>query len=85
LLSVALAIAAYGGSVEQVDQTDYFRRRAEEEMAAAQKARDERAAQTHRALAARYEAKANGSPVRDAHAGEPEDGSILSSDFTILP
>jgi len=85
LLSVALAIAAYGGSVEQVDQTDYFRRRAEEEMAAAQKAGDERAAQTHRALAARYEAKANGSPVRDARAEEPEDGSTLSRDFTILP
>jgi hypothetical protein len=72
-------------AVERVDQSDYFRRRAEEERAAAAKAGDERAAQSHRALAARYDAKANGSPVRDASDDPRGDGGTLSSDFTILP
>jgi hypothetical protein len=84
--SVSLQIAAYGVNVEDLDQANYFRRRAEEERAAADKAGDERAAQTHRALAARYDAKASGSPVRDAK-DLPEDrgGGTLSSEFTILP
>ena len=71
--------------MESIDQSDYFRRRAEEEQAAANNAADERAAQTHRALAARYKAKANGSPVRDVGGDAPSDGGTLSNNFTILP
>ena len=68
--------------MDGIDQSDYFRRRAEEERAAAQQAADERAADTHRALAARYDAKASGSPVRDCTTDVP--GGTMSSDFTIL-
>jgi len=71
--------------VERVDQSHYFRRRAEEELTAAESAADERAAQTHRALAARYEAKANGNLLRDIPKDAPLDGGTLSGDFTILP
>jgi hypothetical protein len=71
--------------VEQVDHSDYFRRRAEEERDAAAKARDERAAQSHRALAARYDAEASGSPVRDVAEDRGDNGGTLSDDFTILP
>ena len=71
--------------MEDIEQADYFRRRAEEEHAAADQAGDERAAQTHRALAARYEAKAKGSPVQGVDRDPPEDPGILSSEFTILP
>ena len=70
--------------MEDIDPSDYFRRRAEEERAAADSAADERAAQTHRALAARYDAKASGSPVRDAGKEPPRDAGTLSNDFTIL-
>lgn len=70
--------------MESVDQPEYFRRRAEEERAAADSAADDRAAQTHRALAARYDARANGSPVRDCAKDAPRDCGTLSSDFTIL-
>lgn len=68
--------------MDGIDQSDYFRRRAEEERAAAQQAADERAADTHRALAARYDAKASGSPVHDCTRDVP--GRTMSSDFTIL-
>jgi hypothetical protein len=79
------AIPAYGGIVEDVDQTDYFRRRAEEERAAAENAGDARAAQTHRALAARYDAKATGSPVHEIEEDRGGNRGTLSDDFTILP
>ena len=67
--------------MDGIDQCDYFRRRAEEERAAADQAADERAADAHRALAARYDAKAGGSPVRDCR---DVPGGTMSSDFTIL-
>ena len=71
--------------MEQVDQSDYFRRRAEEERDAAHRAGDERAAQSHRALAARYDARARGSPVHDVTEDGTGSGGTLSDDFTILP
>jgi hypothetical protein len=67
------------------DQSEYFCRRAEEERIAADKASDERAARTHRALAARYTAKARGGPVREVDHDGVDNGSILANDFTILP
>jgi hypothetical protein len=70
--------------MEALDQSDYFSRRAEEERVAADKAGDERAARTHRALAARYTAKAKGAPLREV-AEALEIGGTLTSDFTILP
>jgi hypothetical protein len=71
--------------MQELDQADYFQRRAEEERLAADAADDERAARTHRALAARYAAKARGGPVRQLDPDEPENGGSLSNEFTILP
>jgi hypothetical protein len=68
-----------------LEQTAYFLRRAEEERAAAANASDERAAQSHRSLAARYDAKAKGSPVRELKLNEAESGAVLSKEFRILP
>jgi hypothetical protein len=71
--------------MQDAQQKAYFHRRAEEERAAADNASDERAAQSHRSLAARYEAKAKGSPVREITGEEAEHGSVLPKDFRILP
>jgi len=71
--------------MQQPSPTDYFQRRAEEERAAAANAADERAAQSHRSLAARYDAKAKGSPVRELKIEGTDDGSILPKEFRILP
>jgi hypothetical protein len=71
--------------VENSQRSDYFERRAEEERVAAESAADERAARTHLALAARYAAKARGTPVHDASDDEPDSGGTLHNDFTILP
>jgi hypothetical protein len=67
------------------EQTDYFERRAEEERTAADNAADERAAQSHRSLAARYDAKAKGSPVRELKLDEADNGNSLPKEFHILP
>jgi len=71
--------------MQDAQQKAYFHRRAEEERAAADNASDERAAQSHRSLAARYDAKAKGSPVREIAGEEDENGSVLPKDFRILP
>ena len=71
--------------MQDAEQADYFHRRAEEERAAADKASDERAAQSHRALAARYDAKASGSPVHEVQENGAEEGQVLPKDFRILP
>ena len=71
--------------MQMLEQTAYFLRRAEEERAAAAIASDERAAQSHRSLAARYDAKAKGSPVRELKLNEAESGAVLSKEFRILP
>ena len=60
-------------------------RRAEEERAAAAKASDERAAQSHRSLAARYDAKAKGSPVRGLNLEGTDNATGLSKVFRMLP
>jgi len=64
---------------------DYFQRRAEEERVAADNAGDERAAQSHRSLAARYDARAKGSPVRELKVDENDEAGILPKEFRILP
>ena len=71
--------------MQEPEQTDYFERRAEEERTAADNAADERAARSHRSLAARYDAKAKGSPVRELKLGEADEGNSLPREFRILP
>lgn len=70
--------------MQDAEQADYFHRRAEEERVAAENAADERAAQSHRSLAARYDAKANGGPVHEVEEG-PDEERVLPPDFRILP
>jgi hypothetical protein len=71
--------------MQRLEQADYFLRRAEEERAAAANASDERAARSHRSLAARYDAKAKGGPVRELKPNDPDSGSSLPKEFRILP
>ena len=71
--------------MQDADQVDYFERRAEEERAAAANASDERAAQSHRALAARYEAKSKGGPVHEVGVDADDDGNVLPKEFRSLP
>ena len=64
------------------DLTDYFHKRADEERAAAELAKDERAANSHRELARRYDEKAE---VGEDAGEEPEEGRVLPDEFQILP
>jgi hypothetical protein len=64
--------------------SDYFERRAEEERAAAARATNERAAQSHRELAMHYRGLANGFKLPGSD-GSDGDGAILSKDFRIVP
>lgn len=71
--------------MQNIEQFEYFNRRAEEEREAAKTATDERAAESHRELADRYDAKAKSDPEPAESADvEPENGT-LSKDFSILP
>ena len=71
--------------MQDAQQKACFLGRAEEERAAADNASDERAAESHRSLAARYDAKAKGSPVREISGKDAEHASLLPKDFRILP
>ena len=71
------------GAMTKSDSTDYFHRRALEERAAAELAQDERAANSHRELARRYDEKAKDG--LGGEADEPESGSVLPDEFQILP
>jgi hypothetical protein len=64
--------------------SNYFKRRAEEERAAAELATNERAAQSHRELAIHYRELASGVESRRNDGAEGEAG-ILSKDFRIVP
>jgi hypothetical protein len=65
--------------------TDYCRRRAAEERAAAEHAADERAAQSHRDLARYFDELASGA-ARSPPAGQPiQSAGGLPSDFRIIP
>jgi hypothetical protein len=70
--------------MHQMHPSHYFERRAEEERAAAQRATNERAAQSHRELADRYHDLATGAeqPLSEDGAG---DAGILWKDFRIVP
>ena len=70
------------GLMTKPDLTAYFHRRALEERAAAELAQDERAANSHRELARRYEEKAE---VGEYETEEPEHGNVLPDEFQILP
>ncbi len=64
----------------------YFERRAAEEAAAAERAEDDRARQTHMELARRYAAAAQGegeAPLDDDQPFGPS--PLLSPEFRILP
>jgi hypothetical protein len=71
--------------MENPQSIQYFERREEEERLAALNASDKRAAETHRALAARYHARAKGRPLREASEEESGGLSSLPTDFRILP
>jgi hypothetical protein len=71
--------------MQDLEQSGYFERRAEEEKAAAAGAADERAARTHRELAERYMRQAKGEAEATQEDEEPNNGGTLSSDFKILP
>jgi hypothetical protein len=78
-------MALTSGSMQNAQSKDYFERRADEERVAADKAADERAAQSHRELARHYRNIASGSeeaPGRDVEA--PAQG-ILPREFRIVP
>ena len=71
----------YVGRMQDAEQTSYFSRRAEEERAAADNAADERAAQSHRSLAA-LRCQGQGQPGARAE-DDDEDGGTLPRDFSI--
>jgi hypothetical protein len=72
--------------VQDIEQSEYFNRRADEEREAANTATDERAAQSHRELADRYDAKAKDDKgSSNENDGDESDGGTLSKDFRILP
>jgi hypothetical protein len=65
--------------VQHIERSEYFNRRAEEERDAAKTATDERAAQSHRELADRYDARAKGEPVSEAeHSGDEQEYGTFS-------
>ena len=70
--------------MQDIEQSEYFNRRAEEEREAARTATDERAAESHRELADRYDAKAKHESEEEV-ADEQTESSTLSKDFRILP
>jgi hypothetical protein len=61
---------------------DYYRRRAEEERMASERATDERAARSHRGLAEEYRKRAT-----NVGTGVPEEprGGTLAKEFQIVP
>jgi hypothetical protein len=76
--------AAYGEGMQQDPSQSYFERRAEQEQAAAARAIDARAAQSHRELADRYRRFAT-----DSGGPTPNDAPIefgtLPREFLIVP
>jgi len=68
-----------------VDSRDYFRKRAEQERAAADRAADERSAHVHRELAKEYRRRADAGERRVAAAAEAPVHGILPNDFRIVP
>lgn len=77
----------YRGTMQEPDSKDYFEKRAAEERAAAERCDDERAAQSHRALAEQYEEQARSRPSAEKSERDEEPGcpGILPPDFRILP
>lgn len=71
--------------MQELDEHDYFERRALEERTAAAKATDERAAQSHRDLAQCYERKAHNDAQADDGAPEPVSTMIPGEGFRIIP
>ena len=63
---------------------EYYKRRAKEERIAAERASDERAAQSHRELLDQYERLADGEAPARAADDREKSGSV-SKEFRILP
>jgi hypothetical protein len=70
--------------MQDTGESEYFQRRAEEERAAADRAGDERAAKSHRALAKRYQRKADGDESPGGGA-EPGKSAGVGHEFRIIP
>ncbi|HEX8840626.1 MAG TPA: hypothetical protein VF750_09185 [Sphingomicrobium sp.] len=70
--------------MRELQSKDYFERRSEEERTAADRASDERAAESHRALAEHYRNVANGSEQLPAD-DESFDAGTLAKEFRIVP
>ena len=70
--------------MQQPGSKDYFQRRAEQERTAAEQAGDERAAQSHRELAERYDEMAKQEPGEIRGDDQPQSG-IMPKDFRIVP
>ena len=68
--------------MQDSQSAEYFLKRAAEEREAAERASDERAAQTHRELAKRYKRRAEDDSPDEIPL---EVGQVLPSDFRILP
>jgi hypothetical protein len=64
---------------------DYFERRADEENTAAEKASDERAAQSHRELSEHYRNIAKGSEEAPSDDDDEPKGGMLPTNFRIVP
>ncbi|MFL6755403.1 MAG: hypothetical protein ACJ8FI_11065 [Sphingomicrobium sp.] len=64
---------------------DYYRRRAEEERAAAEHANDERAAQSHRELSDQYEKLATSDDRPSGDDQQRDEPGIASKEFRIVP
>lgn len=71
--------------MQEPESKAYFHKRAEEERAAAERARDERAARSHRELARRFDdlAKRGGDERLWSEPGERP--AVLPAEFRILP
>jgi hypothetical protein len=70
---------------QRENNREYCRRRAAEELAAANYAADERAAQSHRDLARHFEELAGNLPENGAPEGAVLPASTLPSEFRIIP
>jgi len=71
--------------MREIQSRDYFVRRSEEERTAAEQARDERAAQSHRELADHYRNIAEGSEELPGDDGAGWGDGTLAKEFRIVP
>ena len=71
--------------MSDIPEKEYFERRAAEELAAAELADDQRAAQSHRELSDRYRRRADASNRDPSEQPEPRGAGVLPKEFSIVP